>query len=94
MLINILPSYLMILVDLNKPKLEWTTEYAVVKQNMNMLYQMLFGTGVIILIAISVNTIQNLKLFFVLGIAILLICVYIVKSYIKKNEYKLFKKII
>lgn len=93
-LINILQSYLMILIDLNKPKLEWTTEYAVVKQNMNMLYQMLFGTGIIILIAISVNTIQNLKLFFALGIAILLICVYIVKSYIKKNEYKLFKKII
>lgn len=94
MLINILQSYLMILVDLSKPKLEWTTEYAVVKQNMNMLYQMLFGTVVIIIIAISVNTIKDLKLFFSLGIALLLICVYIVKKYIKKNEMKLFKKII
>lgn len=94
MLINILQCFLMILVDLNKPKLEWTTEYAVVKQNMNMLYQMLFGTALIIIIAISANVIEDLKIFFTLGIAILLICVYIVKKYIKRNEDKLFKKII
>lgn len=25
------------LVDLRKPKLEWSTEYAVVKQNMNLI---------------------------------------------------------
>lgn len=94
MLVNILQSFLMILVDLNKPKLEWTTEYAVVKQNMNMLYQMLFGTVLIIIIAIFANTIKDLKIFFTISIAILLICVYSVKNYIKKNEYKLFKKII
>lgn len=94
MLLNILQCLIMILVDLNKPKLEWTTEYAVVKQNMNMIYQMLFGTLVIILVAFSANIIKSLVVFFAISIAILLISVYSIKNYIKKNEYKLFKKII
>lgn len=39
MLGNILNNYLMILIDLKNPKLNWTTEYAVVKQNFNMIFQ-------------------------------------------------------
>ncbi len=49
MLINIFDNYLMILIDLKNPKLNWTTEYAVVKQNFNMVFQF-------IIIAIQVRS--------------------------------------
>lgn len=39
MLCNIFNNYIMILIDLKNPKLNWTTEYAVVKQNFNMIFQ-------------------------------------------------------
>lgn len=39
MFCNIFNNYLMILIDLKNPKLNWTTEYAVVKQNFNMIFQ-------------------------------------------------------
>lgn len=39
MLVNIFNNYIMILIDLKNPKLNWTTEYAVVKQNFNMFFQ-------------------------------------------------------
>ena len=42
-LISILYSYLMIIVDLKRPKLNWDTEYAVVKQNFNMIFCFAFS---------------------------------------------------
>lgn len=39
MLCNVFNNYIMILIDLKNPKLNWTTEYAVVKQNFNMIFQ-------------------------------------------------------
>lgn len=36
---NIFNNYIMILIDLKNPKLNWSTEYAVVKQNLNMIFQ-------------------------------------------------------
>lgn len=43
MLIGCFNSYIMILVDLKKPKLEWDTEYAVVKQNINIMWTAVLG---------------------------------------------------
>ena len=42
MLMNIAQSFIMILVDLKRPKLQWNSEYAVVKQNLNLIFQQYF----------------------------------------------------
>ncbi len=84
----------MILVDLNRPKLEWTTEYAVVKQNFNMLYQMIFGTIVILGFVVLGNLIKNTIIITLIYSILFLICIYLVNRYIKNNEVKLFKKIV
>ncbi len=93
-LLNIFESYIMILVDLNRPKLEWTTEYAVVKQNFNMLYQMTFGTIAILGFAVFGNLIKNTIIITLIYSILFLICIYLVNRYIKNNEVKLFKKIV
>ena len=53
--LSVIQSYLMLLVDLKKPKLEWDTEYAVVKQNMNLMWPAILGVvniGIIIALTI------------------------------------------
>ena len=92
-LINFLFSYLMILIDLKRPKLIWTSEYSVVKQNINMLYEMIIGifcVTILFLFGCSIKKITYLaSCLFILN----LIAILILNKYVKKNEKKLFKNI-
>lgn len=91
---NIFNNYLMLIIDLKHPKLEWMTEYAVVKQNFNMVYEM----GIYILEAIFVvifgACIPNTELFIVIALILGIMLIRYIEKYINKNEKKLFKQII
>ncbi len=93
MLCNILNNYLMILIDLKNPKLNWTTEYAVVKQNFNMIFQFIIVViqGGIVIAICSYFNIQNSIIALIILFSISLL---IVTKYIKTNENKIFNKII
>ncbi len=95
-LIGIIQSYLMLIVDLKKPKLEWSSEYAVVKQNMNLIWPVILGIANIIVI-IGLTALINGKVSTYIGmfifVIIYLILLMIVKKYIKNNATKLFEKI-
>lgn len=95
-LTGIIHSYLGILIDLKRPKLEWDTEYAVVKQNINLLWPMLISAilaGIIVLIGLAL---QKTPLY-ISGTAICLVIGFItykIDRYIYKNQNKLFEKIV
>ena len=83
------------LVDLRKPKLEWTTEYAVVKQNMNLLWPFvlnLLEIGIIFIISIPLNF-TNYFVTAIIILAIHIIITYLVNRYIYKNQNRLFDRI-
>ncbi len=93
-LMNIFDNYCFIIVDLTNPKLEWITEYAVVKQNVNMFFQfviILLQFGIIGLIALKITNIEILvaiiSLIYILGM-------YLIRKYVTKNQVKLFSKIV
>ena len=91
----ILQTLLMELVDLRKPKLEWTTEYAVVKQNINLLWPFvlnLLEIGIIFIISIPLNF-TNYFVTAIIILAIHLIITYLVNRYIYKNQNRLFDRI-
>ena len=91
----ILQTLLMELVDLRKPKLEWTTEYAVVKQNMNLLWPCvlnLLEIGIIFIISIPLNF-TNYFVTAIIILAIHIIITYLVNRYIYKNQNRLFDRI-
>lgn len=91
----ILQTLLMELVDLRKPKLEWTTEYAVVKQNMNLLLPFvlnLLEIGIIFIISIPLNF-TNYFVTAIIILAIHIIITYLVNRYIYKNQNRLFDRI-
>jgi len=97
LLLSSVQTYLNFFVDLKKPKLEWDTEYAVVKQNMNLMWPMCFGlTGIAIIVGIGV-LVSSLNLLYIvamLPIGILLVAGLIfIDKYVQKNENKLFEKI-
>lgn len=96
MIWNVITSYVMLIVDLKRPKLEWSSEYAVVKQNMNLVFPVvlgLFGILMMVILGIVVGTVN--PIFTLLGLTIVfgVIC-YILDAYVRKHQVKLFEKII
>lgn len=94
MIINVFNNYAMIIIDLKNPKLEWMTEYAVVKQNINMLFQMIINfleIGIIIFVGYKLKNIDNAAIMLTIFFTITTI---VIKKYICKNKNKLFRKII
>lgn len=95
MLLNIINSYIMLLIDLIRPKLDWDTEYAVLKQNNNKIFQYVFTVAIILLLiylskvleGVSLNT-SLIVTAITFGVIILLVNVLV-----WKKQNKLFKKI-
>ena len=95
MLLNIINSFLMLIVDLRKPNLDWITETSPIKDNGNKLYQ--YVTTIIIILILTYftkifNNI-NIKISLLLILIILIVILLIINKYVKKNINKLFEKI-
>lgn len=90
-----LQSILMILVDLKKPKLQWDSEYAVVKQNINLIWPAILGmlnAMIIILVAVLFSNINP----YLVGIGIGIIytgITYLIIRYVRKNQVCLMERI-
>ena len=94
-IIAVLQSILMIIVDLKRPKLNWDSEYAVVKQNFNLIFPMIFSMINIAIIVVAVCLLKDINVY--LGLAILgivfIILTVITNKYLKNKQYELANKI-
>ena len=92
-LINRMGEKLKLLIDLRKPQLVWDTEYTMMKQNTNVMYELFYS--------LIVGSIFYLISLFTPTSGMFLITVFVILSvinifyfvYIKKNIYNLFKKV-
>lgn len=96
-LFAVIRSYLELLVDLRKPKLQWDTEYAVVKQNMNLIWTMIYGMlaiGLIIATAV-IGEVFKIDARITISGLILALCIafYFLDYYVEKKQEILFEKI-
>ena len=92
-LINRMGEKLKILIDLHKPQLVWDTEYTMMKQNTNVMYELfysLFVAGIFYLISLATPTSE---MFLIVTFIILVLVNLGYNIYIKKNIYNLFKKV-
>ena len=89
-------SFLLILIDLKRPKLKWSSEYAVVKQNMNLMFPMIFAFVNIGLIVLLGMVMQNLSAYVPVAIITVVFASasVILLRYMKKNQYELARKIV
>lgn len=95
-IMGILQSIAMIIVDLKRPKLNWDSEYAVAKQNLNLVFPVLLA---MINIAIMVGLVFLLKDINVyIGIGLLgilyIVATVITNKYLYNKQYELADKII
>lgn len=95
-LFSCINSYLMLIVDLKRPKLEWSTEFAVVKQNINLIFPTGFGLiGILFFVIIGgVLGTQNVILTMLILIALFAGILWLLDRYVRRNQAKLFEKII
>ena len=91
-LINIFNNFLLIIIDLKNPKIDWMAEYAVVKQNLNMFYQMIIIVTQMGILIFAL-TIKNINICFITLSIIFTILIILIKKYTNKNKQKLFEKI-
>lgn len=95
-MMGILQSYLCIIIDLKKPKLEWNSEYAVVKQNMNLIWPVIFGIiniTILVILSIFLQTYINSYILILLIAIVYLFMTVVTRNYIKNNINRLMKKI-
>lgn len=94
--INFINSYLMLIVDLRRPNLDWDTEYAVVKKSDNKFFQYAFMIANILLLMYFVKIFESLNtLFALIAEAIIFAIIFIIiDRCVKKWQNKLFNKIL
>lgn len=91
--INLIGEKFKLLVDLNKPQLKWDSEYTMMKQNTNIMYE-LFYTLIIGFILFIISKLIVSELLFLTISGILLIVVnYFINKYINDKKYEIFGKI-
>ena len=95
MILNIIDSFLMVIVDLRKPNLNWTTEISVLKDNGNKLYQYVTTIIISLLLIYFTKIFENIniKISLCAIIFILIFILLIINILVKKNINKLFEKI-
>ena len=95
-IIAVFQSFLLILIDLKRPKLQWSSEYAVVKQNMNLIFPMIFAFVNIGLILAIISLMENLPVYLsVATIGVLyLIATWILLKYMENKQFELARKIV
>ena len=94
-LLNVVQSYMGVLIDLLHPKYNCESELAIVKQNMNIFYAILIEFGMIIITFVFGSILMNFNvIYFVLAYLVFYLIVYVIlKVFVKKNAEKLFFKI-
>ena len=89
-IINVVNNYIGVLIDLKNPKLNWISEQTVVKQNFNTMILMGILSLQLIGIVYLGYKLQNLDNFIIIIALIYAILFKLIKSYINRNEVKLY----
>jgi len=94
-LLNIINSFLMLVVDLRKPNLEWDNETDAIKQNKNKLYQYVLTIIIILILSYFSSIFEkiNLNLSIIIILFILIFILFLINKIIKNKINKLFNKI-
>ena len=94
-IIGVLQSIVMIIIDLKRPKLNWDSEYAVAKQNLNLIFPMLFSMLNIGIMIGAVALLKNINVYLGLGIVgvLYIVATVVTNKYLYNNQNKLADKI-
>ena len=98
MIIGVLNSFLMMIVDIKRPNLDWNAEIEVIKQNENKLFQYVWSIVTVVILMYTKNLFAdnfNIYIAYIVLFAVFAILLILVNVYVKKqiDKNKLFNKI-
>lgn len=93
LLCNVFLSYGAILIDVLRPKLHWTSEYTVVKQNLNILWDVVFIIIVSIIMFGICSFFENVHVVTFLMSGLLVLTTTFYDNFIKQYYINIFSKI-
>ena len=95
-IMEILQSIAMIIVDLKRPKLNWDSEYAVAKQNLNLVFPVLLAMVNIVILVGFVYLLKDINIYMGVGILgiLYIVATVITNKYLYNKQYELADKII
>ena len=83
----------MVLIDLNAPKITWTSEYTMMKENVNVMYEFFYAVVVIILLALTTFVFRNTTVLLIFLLLVLLVLNALINRYVRKNQAILYKRV-
>ena len=95
-IIAVFQSFLLIFIDLKRPKLQWSSEYAVVKQNMNLIFPMIFAFINIGLVLAIISLMEKWPIYLTITVigVLYLVATLVLLKYMKNKQYELARKIV
>ena len=89
-IMGILQSIAMIIVDLKRPKLNWDSEYAVAKQNLNLVFPVLLAMVNIVILVGFVYLLKDINVYVGVGILgiLYIIATVITNKYLYNKQYE------
>ena len=95
-IMGILQSIAMIIVDLKRPKLNWDSEYAVAKQNLNLVFPMLLAMLNIAIMVGAVFLLKDINVYLGMGLLgiLYIVATVVINKYLYNKQYELADKII
>lgn len=84
---------IMVLIDLRAPKITWTSEYTMMKENVNVMYEFFYAVIVIILLALTTFIFRNSTALLIFLLVVLLAINALINRYVRKNQARLYKKV-
>lgn len=84
---------IMVLIDLHAPKITWTSEYTMMKENVNVMYEFFYAVIVIILLGLISFLIWNTTVLLIFLLITLLLINLAINKYVKKHQAKLYKRV-
>ena len=95
-IMGILQSIAMIIVDLKRPKLNWDSEYAVAKQNLNLVFPMLLAMFNIVIMVGAVFLLKDINVYLGMGLLgiLYIVATVVTNKYLYNKQYELANKII
>jgi len=95
-IMGILQSIAMIIVDLKRPKLNWDSEYAVAKQNLNLVFPILLAMLNIAIMVGLVFLLKDINVYIGIGLLgiLYIVATVLTNKYLYNKQYELADKII
>ena len=95
-IMGILQSIAMIIVDLKRPKLNWDSEYAVAKQNLNLVFPVLLAMLNIAIMVGLVFLLKDINVYIGMGLLgiLYMVVTFVTNKYLYNKQYELVNKII